>query len=66
MGNDFCVCLTLISRTFESTNMPECSCIIQNATQNREHIRDCLGRKTGFILFRAVQGVCKASLPFLL
>lgn len=35
-------------RIYEYT---ECSCIIQNATQNREHIRDCLGRKTGFILF---------------
>ena len=68
MGNDFCVCLTLdIKEPFESTNNTECSCIIQNATQNREHIRDCLGRKTGFILFSvSVQGVCKASLPFLL
>lgn len=47
-------------RIYEYT---ECSCIIQNATQNREHIRDCLGRKTGFILF-SVQFKVFAKLPY--
>lgn len=35
----------------------------EHATQNREHIRDCLGRKTGFILF-SVQFKVFAKLPY--